>query len=198
MLGAVGLMSLGIVLGKRWGSPGTALMSTAWQMTLGGLVLAPSTLGFEGLPEVLTLQNVAGFGYLATLGGAFAYILWFRGIERLTPTSASLLTLASPLTATLAGLIILGQTLTAFQVVGLAVALVAPAECRVATDWTERWTICPVDLLLRSIAGDRRGDFSAGAADRASRLRDRDSGGLAHGPEQLRHSRSGCVGGGNR
>jgi probable blue pigment (indigoidine) exporter len=125
MLGAVGLMSLGIVLGKRWGSPGTALMSTAWQMTLGGLVLAPSTLGFEGLPEVLTLQNVAGFGYLATLGGAFAYILWFRGIERLSPTSASLLTLASPLTATLAGLIILGQTLTAFQVVGLAVALSA-------------------------------------------------------------------------
>jgi probable blue pigment (indigoidine) exporter len=69
------------------------------------------------------LANVAGYTYLATVGGALAYLLWFRGIERLSPTTVSLLTLANPLTATLAGLVVLGQTLTPAQVAGLGVAL---------------------------------------------------------------------------
>jgi probable blue pigment (indigoidine) exporter len=127
MLAGVGLMALGIVLGKRWGSPGhplmSPLMSTAWQMTLGGLVLAPLTLTVEGLPATLTFANVAGYTYLATVGGALAYLLWFRGIERLSPTTVSLLTLANPLTATLAGLVVLGQTLTPAQGAGLGIAL---------------------------------------------------------------------------
>jgi probable blue pigment (indigoidine) exporter len=47
-------------------------------------------------------------------------VLWF---ERLSPTTVSLLTLSNPLTATLAGLVVLGQTLTSAQVAGLVVAL---------------------------------------------------------------------------
>jgi probable blue pigment (indigoidine) exporter len=125
MLAAVAMLSLGIVLGKRWGSPGTPLLSTGWQMSLGGLVLVPLTLGVEGLPDRLTPANLAGYGYLATIGGALSYLLWFRGIERLSPTSVSLLSLASPITATLAGLLVLGQTLTVPQLVGLGVALAA-------------------------------------------------------------------------
>jgi probable blue pigment (indigoidine) exporter len=123
MLVGVGLMALGIVLAKRWGSSGHPLVSTAWQMTLGGLILAPVALIAEGLPGMLTVGNVAGYTYLATVGGALAYVLWFRGIERLSPTTVSLLTLANPLTATLAGLVVLGQTLTPTQVAGLGIAL---------------------------------------------------------------------------
>jgi probable blue pigment (indigoidine) exporter len=118
-------MALGIVLAKRWGSPEHPLVSTAWQMTLGGLLLAPLTLVAEGLPPALTVANVAGYTYLATIGGALAYVLWFRGIERLSPTTVSLLTLSNPLTATLAGLVVLGQTLAPAQVAGLGVALAA-------------------------------------------------------------------------
>jgi probable blue pigment (indigoidine) exporter len=123
MLVGVALMALGIVLAKRWGSPGHPLASTAWQMTLGGLVLAPVALAVEGLPAGLTSANIVGYTYLATVGGAIAYVLWFRGIARLSPTTVSLLTLSNPLTATLAGLVVLGQTLTLPQVAGLAVAL---------------------------------------------------------------------------
>lgn len=125
MLVGVGLMALGIVLAKRWGSPGHPLMATAWQMTLGGLVLVPLTLVGEGLPTAVSVANVAGYVYLATFGGALAYILWFRGIERLSPATVSLLTLSNPLTATLAGLVVLGQTLVPAQIAGLAVALAA-------------------------------------------------------------------------
>jgi probable blue pigment (indigoidine) exporter len=123
MLAGVALMAVGIVLAKRWGSPGHPLVSTAWQMTLGGLLLAPVTLAVEGLPTSLNTANVLGYTYLATVGGAIAYVLWFRGISRLSPTTVSLLTLSNPLTATLAGLVVLGQTLTAAQVAGLTVAL---------------------------------------------------------------------------
>lgn len=127
MLLGVGLMGLGIVLGKRWGNPGHPLVSTAWQMTMGGLLLAPFTLALEGLPAAVTLANIAGYSYLATVGGAFAYVLWFRGIERLSPITVSLLTLSNPLTATLAGLVVLDQTLTPAQVAGLVIALGALA-----------------------------------------------------------------------
>jgi probable blue pigment (indigoidine) exporter len=125
MLVGVGLMALGIILVKKWGSPGHPLMSTAWQMTLGGLVLVPMTLLGEGLPAAVSVANAAGYTYLATFGGALAYILWFRGIGRLSPATVSLLTLSNPLTATLAGLVVLGQSLTSPQVAGLAVALAA-------------------------------------------------------------------------
>jgi probable blue pigment (indigoidine) exporter len=125
MLAGVGLMALGIVLAKRWGSPGHPLMATAWQMTLGGVVLVPLALAGEGLPATVTAANVTGYAYLATFGGALAYVLWFRGIERLSPATVSLLTLSNPLTATLAGLVVLGQTLTEAQVAGLAIALAA-------------------------------------------------------------------------
>jgi probable blue pigment (indigoidine) exporter len=123
MLTGVGLMAVGIVLAKRWGSPGHPLASTAWQMTIGGLILVPFTLSVEGLPATLSVANAAGYTYLATIGGALAYVLWFRGIERLTPTTVSLLTLSNPLTATLLGLVVLGQTLTTAQGAGLGIAL---------------------------------------------------------------------------
>lgn len=125
MLTAVAMLGLGIVLTKRWVSPGGPLLSAGWQMALGGVVLVPLTVGVEGLPASLALANLAGYAYLASIGGALSYLLWFRGIARLAPTSVSLLSLFSPITATLAGLLVLGQTLTPAQVAGLAVALAA-------------------------------------------------------------------------
>lgn len=133
MLVAVALFGVGIVLGKKWGNPGSPLISTAWQLTLGGLVLGPVTVVFEGLPTGLTAANLAGFGYLATIGGALAYIVWFRGVERLAPTTVSLLGLANPMTATLAGFVVLGQTLTPPQIAGLGIALAALVAGQIVT-----------------------------------------------------------------
>src|SRR5688572_17736354 len=64
-------MSLGTVLGRRWGTPDgfprrtTALLAlTGWQLTAGGLLLVPVALAVEGPPPSVTVTNVAGFGYL--------------------------------------------------------------------------------------------------------------------------------------
>ncbi|MEV6767353.1 EamA family transporter [Nocardia sp. NPDC051030] len=125
MLGATTLLALGIVLGKKWGSPVPPLTMTGWQLTLGGLVLAPLTLAVEGLPPTLTGANLLGFAYIGLIGTVLAYTLWFRGVQRLAPTSVSLLSTTNPLVATLAGFLLLGQTLTGWQLVGFAIALTA-------------------------------------------------------------------------
>ncbi|WP_250574119.1 EamA family transporter [Nonomuraea sediminis] len=123
MLTATTLMATAIVLAKKWGRPESPLVMTGWQLTVGGVVLLPLTLLVEGVPAAITGTNLLGFAYLGIVGTALAYALWFRGIDRLQPTSLSLLGLTNPLVATLAGLLILGQTLTGWQLVGFTLAL---------------------------------------------------------------------------
>lgn len=125
MLLATVSMALGTVLSARWGRPQgiSPLALTGWQLTWGGLVIVPLMFLVEGTPPAPTGRNLLGFGYLVVIGTALAYVLWFRGIERLGAGVASFLTLVNPLVATIAGLIVLDQTLTVLQILGLVVAL---------------------------------------------------------------------------
>jgi probable blue pigment (indigoidine) exporter len=116
-------MGLGVVLTKRWGRPAPLLTFTGWQLTAGGLLLAPLALAVEGLPARVTAVNVGGYAYLSLVGAALAYALWFRGIERLPAASVSLLALLSPVVATLLGWALLAQRLTPLQGLGMAIAL---------------------------------------------------------------------------
>ncbi|MER7272931.1 EamA family transporter [Dactylosporangium sp. NPDC000244] len=124
-------MSLGTVLGRRWGVPEgddrrTALIAlTGWQLTVGGLLLAPAALLVEGLPPALSWVNVAGFGYLSLVGTAGAYLLWFRGVTTLPPAQVTLFSLLSPVVAAAAGWLALGQSLSAGQLAGAVIVLVA-------------------------------------------------------------------------
>ncbi|MEV6523847.1 EamA family transporter [Longispora sp. NPDC051575] len=128
--GAAGtlIMATGTVLGRRWGAPPEGLFAlTSWQLAIGGLLLLPVTLGFEGLPATFTGGNALGFGYLAVVGAMLAYPLWFRGVTRLQPTQVSMLSLLSPVMAATLGWIVLGQALTGWQLVGAVLALGAVA-----------------------------------------------------------------------
>jgi uncharacterized membrane protein len=116
-------MGVGVVLTKRWGRPVSLLTMTGWQLTAGGLLLLPTALLAEGLPPTVSTENVAGYAYLSLVGGALAYWLWFRGVERLPAASVSLLGLLSPLVAAVVGWAVLGQRLSPLQLVGMAVAL---------------------------------------------------------------------------
>ncbi|MFE2376238.1 EamA family transporter [Streptomyces sp. NPDC059398] len=129
MLAATALMALAVLLAKLWGRPeGISLLAlTGWQLTAGGLVLAPLALAFEGVPPALTGRNIAGFAYLGLIGTALAYALWFRGIERLPASSVAFLGLTNPVVATFAGLLLLDQTMTAWQAGGLVLVVVSVA-----------------------------------------------------------------------
>ncbi|MBB4906618.1 EamA family transporter [Actinophytocola algeriensis] len=124
-LGGAVVMALGVVLAKRWRSTAPVLATTGWQLTAGGLVLVPPLLLFEGLPSTVTGTNIAGYVYLSTIGAAVTYSLWFLGIRALSPVKVTFLTLLSPLVATVLGWAVLGQGLTALQLVGALLVLSA-------------------------------------------------------------------------
>ncbi|SHN47065.1 EamA family transporter [Cryptosporangium aurantiacum] len=132
-LAGAGSMALGIVLAKRWTPPASPLATTAWQLIAGGLVLTPVALLVEGPPPALDAPAVGGYVYLALVGTALAYVLWFRGIAALPAASASFLSLLSPVVAVLAGWAVLGQALTPAQLLGVAVVLGAVLAATRAT-----------------------------------------------------------------
>ncbi|HEV7309242.1 EamA family transporter [Ensifer sp.] len=118
LAGAVS-MAFGNVLARKWKSPETMLTSTAWQLTAGGLLLIPVVLVFEPSMPVPTVPNLLALCWLSIIGAALTYALWFRGVARLEPAAVSALLFLSPLTAVLLGWVFLGQTLNAFQAVGI-------------------------------------------------------------------------------
>lgn len=126
-LAALAAMGAGVVLTKKWGRPVGVLAFTGWQLTAGGLLLAPLTLLVEGAPPALDGPAVAGYAWLAVVGALLAYALWFRGLSRLPVTALSFLPLLSPAVATALGWIVLGQSLTLAQGFGFALALVSVA-----------------------------------------------------------------------
>lgn len=115
-------MATGSTLVQRWGRPGNGMAFAGWQLTAGGLLLAPIALVGEGLPSNFTARNLCGYVYLATIGGALAYVIWFRGIAVIGAQRATFLSLLSPVLATIVG-VFLGDGLTARQFLGGAVVI---------------------------------------------------------------------------
>jgi probable blue pigment (indigoidine) exporter len=123
-LAATTSMSTGTVLTKRWGRPDGVgpLALTGWQLTAGGLLIAPVAFLVEGAPPALDGRAIGGYLYLALANTAVAYWLWFRGIGRLAATQVTFLGPLSPLTAAVVGWAALGQALTPVQLAGMALA----------------------------------------------------------------------------
>ncbi|WP_236240715.1 EamA family transporter [Streptomyces sp. CC228A] len=126
---AAACMSAGTVLTKRWGRPEGVgpLVMTGWQLTAGGLFIAPIAFLIEGAPPAFDGPAVLGYAYLALGNTAVSYWLWFRGVERLTATSVTLLGPLSPITAAVIGWAVLGEALGPVQVFGMLLAFGATA-----------------------------------------------------------------------
>ncbi|MGR3761659.1 EamA family transporter [Roseobacteraceae bacterium NS-SX3] len=122
-LGGALSMAAGVVLTRKWQPPVPPLTFTAWQLTAGGLLLVPVVLWAEPEMPVFTPANIAGLAYMSLIGGALTYILWFRGLARIEPSSVSLLGVLSPVAAVMLGWGLLGETLTPQQIAGAVLAL---------------------------------------------------------------------------
>ncbi|MNS79093.1 putative inner membrane transporter YedA [compost metagenome] len=116
-------MALGTVLSRRWQPPVSALTFTSWQLTAGGILLAPVALLAEPSLPPLTPLNVLGIAYLGLIGAALTYVLWFRGVARLEPATVSSLGFLSPVSAVLLGWGLLGQSLGAWQMAGIGIVV---------------------------------------------------------------------------
>lgn len=126
-LAGAAAMALGVTLTKRWGRPdGVRPMAFAgWQLTAGGLFLLVPVALTNDVPDRVDLPAIGGYLWLGLIGGLLAYTLWFAGIRVLPVTATALLGLLSPLVAAALGALLLGQTLTAPQLAGFALALAA-------------------------------------------------------------------------
>ncbi|WP_343737005.1 EamA family transporter [Achromobacter sp.] len=122
-LGSAASMALGTVLSRRWQPPVSALTFTSWQLTAGGILLVPAALLAEAPLPTFTLVNVMGLAWLGLIGAALTYVLWFRGVARLEPAAVSSLGFLSPLSATVLGRAILGQSLSPLQLAGMGVVV---------------------------------------------------------------------------
>lgn len=128
-LAGAATMALGVTLTKRWGRPaGVGPTAFAgWQLTAGGLFLAPLTFLAEGAPPAIDTGAALGYLWLGLVGGLIAYALWFRGVTTLPVTSVAVLGLLSPLVAATLGALLLAQTLGPVQLLGFGLALAAIA-----------------------------------------------------------------------
>ena len=122
-LAGAAAMACGTVLSRKWQPPVSLFTFTAWQLTAGGLLLVPVVLVFEPAIPVPTTSNLLGLAWLGLVGAALTYALWFRGIARLAPSIVSSLLLLSPVTAVLLGWLVLDQSLTALQIIGVLLVI---------------------------------------------------------------------------
>jgi probable blue pigment (indigoidine) exporter len=121
--GAVALSSVGFVLVKRWQPPVDLLTFTAWQLVAGGLVLLPVALIVEGAPPALGPREIGGFLYLGLAGTLVAYVVWFRGLRRLPAGAVSLVGLLNPVSGTIIGVVLAGESFGGSQALGLLLVL---------------------------------------------------------------------------
>jgi probable blue pigment (indigoidine) exporter len=127
MTSCVTMLGFATVLTKRWGHPPgmNAAGFTGWTFLLGGLTLLPFTLIVEGLPSDLTARNIGGLVYLVVISGILAYGLWFWGLQQLSASSVTFLSLLNPVVASVLGWIVLAQALNGWQIAGAAIVLVS-------------------------------------------------------------------------
>ncbi|PPC77431.1 EamA family transporter [Pokkaliibacter plantistimulans] len=133
-LGGAGCMATGTYLNRRWRSDLPLLAMTGWQLLLGGVMLLPVACLIDPPLPALPLTAIAGYVYLSLLGALLAYVLWFRGINRLSPVAVSSLGLLSPITAVVLGWWLLDQQLRGSALLGMLIVLASIA----LVQWSNR------------------------------------------------------------
>ena len=143
---AVVLSSCGFVLTRKWAPTDDVVTMTSWQLVAGGLVLLPIGLVVEGAPPALDLPAVGALVFLGLLGSGVAYVLWFRGLAILGPTSASIIGLVNPVVGVLLGVALLGERfgpvhlVAMVLVIGSVLAAQEPVRARLAPRQARPWS----------------------------------------------------------
>lgn len=112
----------GLAVGPLVGAVGT-LRATAWTMAVAACVFVPTVLVAERahLSVDMSWQAWAGLVYGATAGMVVAMALWGRSIHRLGPKQTMVYAYVEPLSAVVVAAVVLGETVSAVQLVGALV-----------------------------------------------------------------------------
>ncbi len=126
MLLAALSMAVGTVLIRAVCRHADPVVATGWHMILGSLPLLSLSWGLEAEPwQHVSASGWLGIVYMALLGSAAAYGLFFYFAAKGNLTTLSSLTFLTPVFALLFGQSFLGEALTNLQWLGVSLALVS-------------------------------------------------------------------------
>ena len=123
VLGAALSYGFSGVFGRRFKTMGIPPLATAaGQVTVSSALLLPVALLVDrpwslAMPSTQAILSLAALGLVST---AFAYLIFFRLLARAGATNVGLVTFLIPVSAILLGVLILGETLAARHVAGMA------------------------------------------------------------------------------
>lgn len=102
------------------------VMLSGWQFLLGGAALAGWAAAVEGVPAISwTPRFVAALAFLALVGTALTYLLWFAELQRAPLVQVSAWTMLTPAFGIAFGWALLRDRLTPAQGIGVALVLAA-------------------------------------------------------------------------
>lgn len=113
-----------IIYSRRVGAAFTQLQGLTIAMAVGALVVLP--LGLDSVGEWTPQRLAFGLG-IAVLSSALPYSLELVALRRMSARVFGILMSVEPAVAALVGLVILGQVLTGYQVLGMALVVLASA-----------------------------------------------------------------------
>jgi drug/metabolite transporter (DMT)-like permease len=131
LFGATLSWALGTFLSPRLATPRNALVSTAYQMLAGGVVLIVVGLGSGELahvdPASISVRSLIAFGYLVVFGSLVAYSAYTWLLQNASVSLVSTYAFVNPVVAVFLGALILAEPITPTIVLGAAVIVVAVA-----------------------------------------------------------------------
>ncbi|EIM27064.1 DMT family transporter [Microvirga lotononidis] len=123
VLGAALSYGFSGVFGRRFKTMGIPPLATATgQVAVSSALLLPTALIVDrpwtlAMPSTGTILSLAALGLVST---AFAYLIFFRLLARAGATNVGLVTFLIPVSAILLGVLVLGETLAARHMAGMA------------------------------------------------------------------------------
>ena len=131
LFGATLSWALGTFLSPRVSTPRNALVSTAYQMLAGGVVLTVAALPKGELahidPATFSTRSLLAFAYLVVFGSLVAYTAFTWLLQNASVSLVSTYAFVNPVVAVFLGALILGEAITPTIVIGAAVIVVAVA-----------------------------------------------------------------------
>lgn len=127
IVGQVVSVALGGVLVQRAGPSMDRVAMTGWSMLLGGVVLHLVSLTTREAQSAASMAIPTALGavvYLGVFSTAIAFIIYFTMLEERGAFEASLVAYLVPVVATVAGVFLLGESISPLSIVGFLVVFI--------------------------------------------------------------------------
>lgn len=123
--------ALGTFLSPRLATPRNALVSTAYQMLAGGVVLIVAGVARGEIaqvdPSTFSLRSLLAFAYLVVFGSLVAFSAYTWLLQNASVSLVSTYAFVNPVVAVVLGALILAEPITTNILIGAAVIVVAVA-----------------------------------------------------------------------